>query len=148
MEFDKDDYKVNNAHGTGVAESRREKNLYLLNVNVRKENVNVAKSSNERAIVWHQILGHLNIASLMKLEKMVNGMNLKEELCTMCVKLALKANIKGQFFPKYEVTRASKLLELVHNNIYGPLKTASCGGARYFVTFIDDFLKKNSCLPF
>jgi hypothetical protein len=34
MEFDKDGCKVNNAHGTVVAEARREKNLYLLNVNV------------------------------------------------------------------------------------------------------------------
>jgi hypothetical protein len=38
VEFDKDGYKVNNAHGTVVAEARRDKNLYLLNVNVRKEN--------------------------------------------------------------------------------------------------------------
>jgi hypothetical protein len=49
VEFDKDGCKVNNGHGTVVAEARREKNLYLLNVNVRKESANVAKSSNERA---------------------------------------------------------------------------------------------------
>ncbi len=34
VEFDKDGCKVNNAHGTVVAEAQREKNLYLLNVNV------------------------------------------------------------------------------------------------------------------
>ncbi len=49
MEFDKDGCKVNSVHGTVVAQPRREKNLYLLNVNVRKESANVAKSSNERA---------------------------------------------------------------------------------------------------
>ncbi len=77
VEFDKDGCKVNNAHGIVVAEARREKNLYLLNVNVRKESANVAKSSNEGATLWHQRFGHLNMASLMKLEKMVDGMNLK-----------------------------------------------------------------------
>jgi hypothetical protein len=34
VKFDKDGCKVNNAHGIVVAEARREKNLYLLNVNV------------------------------------------------------------------------------------------------------------------
>jgi hypothetical protein len=49
VEFNKDGCKVNNAHGTVVAEARREKSLYLLNVNVRKESANVAKFSNEGA---------------------------------------------------------------------------------------------------
>ncbi len=38
----------------------------------------MAKSLHERATLWHQRFGHLNMASLLKLEKMVNGMNLKE----------------------------------------------------------------------
>jgi len=45
VEFDKDGYKVNNVHGTLMVETRREKNLYLLNINVQKENANVAKFS-------------------------------------------------------------------------------------------------------
>jgi hypothetical protein len=56
VEFDKDGCKVNNAHGTVVAEARREKNLYLLNVNVRTDNANVAKFSNEGATLWHKDL--------------------------------------------------------------------------------------------
>ncbi len=78
VEFDKNGCKVNNAHGTVVAEARREKNLYLLNVNVQKESANVTKSSNDGTTLWHQRLSHLNMASLTKLEKMVNGMNLRE----------------------------------------------------------------------
>jgi hypothetical protein len=70
VKFDKDGCKVNNAHGIVVAEARREKNLYLFNVNVRKESANVAKSSNEGTILWHQRLGHLNMVSFMKLKKM------------------------------------------------------------------------------
>jgi hypothetical protein len=34
VDFDKDGCKVNNVHGTVVAETPRENNLYLLNVNV------------------------------------------------------------------------------------------------------------------
>jgi hypothetical protein len=142
VEFDKDGCKVNNAHGTVVAEAQREKNLYLFNVNVQKDNANVAKSSNEGATLWHQRLGHLNMASLTKLEKMVNGMNLKEvplhHVCETCI----EGKHQRTSFPKDEATMASKLLELMHSNVCGPMKTTSCGGARYFVTFIDDFSRK------
>jgi hypothetical protein len=89
VEFDKDDCKVNNPHGIVLAKAHREKNLYLLNINVQKESANVAKFSNEGATLWHQRLSHLNRASFMKLETMVNGMNLKEvplhHVCEACI---------------------------------------------------------------
>ncbi len=47
VEFDRDVCKVNNIHGAVVVEAWREKNLYLLNINVRREGVNVAKFLNE-----------------------------------------------------------------------------------------------------
>jgi hypothetical protein len=38
---------------------------------------------------WHQKFGHLTMVSLKKLEKMVNGMNLKEmslhHVCEACI---------------------------------------------------------------
>jgi hypothetical protein len=139
LECDKDGCKVNNVHGIVVAEARREKNLYLFNINVQKESVNVVKYSNEGATLWHQRLGHLNMVSLKQLEIMVNGMNLKEvplhHVCEACI----EGKHQRTYFPKNEATRASKFLELVHNNVCGPMNTTSHGGARYFVTFIDDF---------
>jgi hypothetical protein len=78
----------------------------------------------------------------MKLEKMVNGMNLKKvPLHHVC-----EASIEGKHqrisFPKDETIKAFKLLELVHSDVCRPMKTTSHGGARYFVTFIKDFLRK------
>ncbi len=91
---------------------------------------------------WHQPFGHLNMANFKKLEKMVNGMNLKEvplhHVCETCI----EGKHQKTSFRKNETTRASKLLELVHSDVCGPMKTTSCGGARYFVTFIEDFSKK------
>ncbi len=43
VEFEKDGCKVNNGHGIVVAKAWSDNNLYLFNVNVRKENANVAK---------------------------------------------------------------------------------------------------------
>jgi hypothetical protein len=78
VEFDNNGYKVNNVYGNVVAKACKEKNLYLFNINVRKESLNMPKFSNEKATVWHQRFGHFNMSSFKKLEKMVNGMNLKE----------------------------------------------------------------------
>jgi hypothetical protein len=103
VKFDKDGCNANNVHGIVVAKACREKNLYFFNVNVRKENANVAKFLNEGAMFWHQKLGHLNMVNLKKLEKMVNDMNLKK--MSLCVKLALKANIKGRIFLKMKQSR-------------------------------------------
>jgi hypothetical protein len=79
VEFDKDGYTMNNVHGIVVVKARKDKNFYLFNVIVWKENANVEKSSNEGATLWHQKFRHFNMASLKKLEKMVNGIrnNLK-----------------------------------------------------------------------
>ncbi len=74
--------------------------------------------------------------------EMVDGMNLKEvplhHVCEACI----EGKQQRTSFPKDEATRASKLLELMHSNVCEPMKTTSRGGARYFVTFIDDFLRK------
>ena len=35
-----------------------------------------------------------------------------------------------------------ELLELVHSDLCGPMKTKTLGGALYFVTFIDDCSRK------
>jgi len=117
VEFDKDGCKVNNVDGIVVVEACLEKNLYLLNINVQKENANVAKSLSAGATLWHQRFSHFNMASLKKLEKMVNGMNLKKvplhHVCEACI----EGKHQRTYFLKDEATRASKLLELVHSDV-------------------------------
>jgi hypothetical protein len=62
MEFDKDGCKVNDAQGVVVAEARRDKNLYLLNVKVQKHMTHITNYLDEGAMLWHERLGHLNMA--------------------------------------------------------------------------------------
>jgi transposase InsO family protein len=82
------------------------------------------------------------MASLKELDAMVDGMNLKEvplhQICEGCV----KGKHQRTSFPKDGATRASQLLEIVHTDVCGPMKTTLHGGARYFLTFIDDFSRK------
>jgi hypothetical protein len=90
VEFDKDGYKVNDTQGVVVKKARRDKNLYLLNVKVRKDTTHNANSLDAGVMIWHERPGHLNMASFKKLDAMVDGMNLKEVLlhhvCDECIK--------------------------------------------------------------
>ncbi len=47
VEFDKDGYKVNDARRVVVAQARKDKNLYLLNVKVCKDMAHIANSLEE-----------------------------------------------------------------------------------------------------
>ncbi len=57
---------------------------------VRKDMTHIANSLEEGVRLWHERLGHLNMASLKELDAMVNGMNLKEvplhPICEGCMK--------------------------------------------------------------
>jgi len=37
------------------------------------------------------------------------------------------------------IHRTERILDYVHKDIWGPIKTASLGGNHYFVSFIDDY---------
>ncbi len=107
VEFDKDGCKVNDARGVVVAEARRDKNLYFLNVKVHKDTTHIANSLDEGVMLWHERFGHLNITSLKELDAMVDGMNLKEvplhHICEGCI----KGKHQKTSFPKDGATRAS-----------------------------------------
>lgn len=40
--------------------------------------------------------------------------------------------------------RVSKLLQLIHTDICGPMEVTSISGSRYFILFIDDFSRRLS----
>eukprot|EP01018_Ginkgo_biloba_P014433 Gb_10172 [translate_table: standard] len=71
---------------------------------------------------------------------MVKGLPLiqqEEGICEACV-------AGKQHREKFEDNewRAEVVLSLIHSDIYGPMKTPSLGGAKYFLTFTDDFSRK------
>jgi hypothetical protein len=82
------------------------------------------------------------MASLKKLDAMVDGMNLKEVTLHHICEGWVKGKHQRTSFPKDGATKASQLLEIVHTDVCGPMKTTSHAGARYFLTFIDDFSRK------
>ena len=129
--------------GTLLASGSIYGNLYKLDIDsstpIRSKAL-MAHSLN----IWHQRLAHIDHNAIRKMSKnrTVNGLELRNEQepptpCTHCI------TGKGHRtpFPKQSNTKTSKLLELIHSDVKGPIETKSHGGSRYFITFIDDFSK-------
>jgi transposase InsO family protein len=57
-----------------------------------------------------------------------------EQFCDTCV---LAKHRRGAFL-KQSKYRADKALELVHGDLYGPVKPATPSGRRYFLLLVDD----------
>ena len=54
-----------------------------------------------------------------------------------CVACALGKQHRNEF-SNHEEKRQTKLLELIHTDVCGPMQTRSLGGAWYFLIFVDD----------
>jgi hypothetical protein len=82
------------------------------------------------------------MARLKELDAMVDDMNLKEvplhHVCEACI----EGKHQRTSYPKDEATRVSKLLELMHSNVCGSMKTTYYGGARYFIPSLTTFQEK------
>lgn len=93
------------------------------------------------AKLWHRRLGHLHYRDVSKLSNdTTTGIklsNIEEKPCIPYI----KGKIAKKPFPK-EGKRAKEILEVIHSDLCGPMENASIGGAKYFITLIDDFSRK------
>ncbi|KFD60695.1 hypothetical protein M514_27126 [Trichuris suis] len=93
--------------------------------------------------LWHRQLGHLSRGSMkLLLNGMVTGIpknSVSNIDCVTCVK-GKQCRLS---FPKLHGKRATNLLDIVHSGICGPTQVRSFGGARYFISFIDDFSRES-----
>ena len=121
----------------------RGQSLYVLQTEEKAFTANETRQ--EDATLWHRRLGHLNMASVKKLEEMAKGIAIKEErkekLCEPCLE-GKQHKVYNRHTP---ATRMTKRLELVHSDTCGPFRVASKAGAKVFVLFIDDFSRMVWC---
>lgn len=91
---------------------------------------------------WHARLGHANhetIRNMMRKELAI-GMpktHIKSNICGSCM-LGKQAR---QSFPKTTTYRATKVLELLHADLCGPITRSTHGQKRYIFVVIDDYTR-------
>lgn len=102
----------------------------------------LANKKESNAMMWHRRFGHLNFGMLRKLNAAADGIDVSNDdvqikNCKIC---ALGKQHREPFTTSEK--HSSKILELVHTDLCGPMENKSLGGARYMLTFTDDFSRK------
>ncbi|GJZ97609.1 retrovirus-related pol polyprotein from transposon TNT 1-94 [Tanacetum coccineum] len=117
-------------------------NLYQLKGEIMEEaeaSVASHSPSHRVAITWHQKLGHMSEQGMKILveRKLIPGITkVSLPFCEYCV-------ISKQHRLKFKASnsRSVSVLELVHSDVWqAPVQ--SLGGAKYFVSFIDDYSRR------
>lgn len=91
--------------------------------------------------LWHRRLCHLNRRSMDLLKQgMANGINYTDTVRSTCV-ACCEGKQSRIPFPKRSYNRATEKLGLIHSDLCGPMSISSFSGAKYLVTFIDDYTR-------
>lgn len=131
-----------NINKDNLVVARREKisKLYWTKSLVNRGKLNAIDT---KASLWHRRLSHIieNGLNVLAKKDVLPGLkNVDLEKCSHC--MADKQTRVS--FKRHPLSMKSKLLQLVHYDVCGPLKAKPFSGALYFVTFIDDYSGKLS----
>lgn len=88
---------------------------------------------------WHKILGHCNVSDILKLEKIADGISINKGStekfnCEECAMGKLSQTISRE--PR---ERCTKILEMIHTDLAGPIKPIAREGFQYAISFTDDY---------
>lgn len=142
-----DDKVVIHKNGRKILEGKRAENgIFTVRLKpteaeaVPEEAVFLASKMQDIAL-WHRRLGHLSVGNMKRLEGMVDGMvlptkaNKVELVCDICPRAK-------QTRKPYKTVRtpATRLLELVHTDLCGPITPPTWdNNCSYFITFRCDY---------
>lgn len=146
-QFDEHDAKLlQRSTSTVLATATQRDGLYTLDV-ADKSNPSLPSSPEISLMtslsIWHQRLAHVHPTGIKSMAErgIVKGINIGEDdISDKCVGCVLGKSHRAPI-PKVRKSFSTQLLQLVHSDVLGPVEVPSLGGARYFVSFIDDFSK-------
>ena len=86
--------------------------------------------------LWHNRMGHLNFESVAKIIK--RPLPPKGIFCPSCCQG--KSTLVPA--PKSKGIRATRIGELIHSDMGGPIEVQTPSGKKYFLIFVDDFSRR------
>ena len=125
-----------------IMKGTRERNLYFLQGGAVTSETAVSETTDDADTtrLWHMRLGHAGEKAMQGLVKqglLKGAKTCKLEFCEHCV---LGKQTRVKFGTAIHQTKG--VLDYVHTDVWGPTKTTSLGGKRYYVTFVDDFSRR------
>ena len=122
-------------------EGSRKENIYnITSAEVNLSSHHCLSSTTDKTWLWHRRLGHANMGNISKLSKgnLVNGLPklnyVKDHICEACQH---GKQIRSSFKLKEHVS-TSRPLQLIHMDLFGPMRTESIGGKSYGYVLVDD----------
>nr|CAH0098495.1 unnamed protein product [Daphnia galeata] len=143
-----------------ITGKRARRTLYHLNIrsHINERDAAYSATKGTSMAVWHQRLAHVNTKTIRRMftQGIVDGLDLHqtpEEKSSPCWGCAEGKMHRTSF--KEGRNRATRLGELIHSDVCGPMSTPTLAGSNYYVTFKDDFsgwvvvnfMKKKSEVP-
>ena len=112
--------------------------LYVLQGTTITRDVSVSTSQNlNKTLMWQIRLGHMSEKGMKILERQgVLGDNKLDpiEFCEVCV-----LGKSSRTSLKNAVHKTKGTLDYIHSDLWGLAQTTSLGGAKYFISFIDEY---------
>lgn len=96
--------------------------------------------TSENAWTWHSRLGHVNfkVKEMMAANNMVVGFPKIVSPEAVCLGFLMSKQAR-KLFPGTSKYSASRILELVHSDICGPITPSTHAGNKYFLLLVDDY---------
>ncbi|KAK2428718.1 putative mitochondrial protein [Trifolium repens] len=142
VNFTKSECLVNNEEGELVLRGTRSKdNCYLWMPQEEALTSTCLVTTEDEVQLWHQKLGHLNLKGMKKaisLEAIRGLPKLKIVEGKVCGECQIGKKIRMSH-PMLEHQTTSKVLELLHMDLMGPMQVESLGGKRYALVVVDDY---------
>ncbi|WJX40607.1 hypothetical protein P8452_28061 [Trifolium repens] len=121
--------------------SRPRDNCYLWIPEETAHSTTCLISQEEEVKLWHQRLGHLNLKGMKKIvsKEAIRGLpKLKIVEGSICGECQVGKQVQMSH-PMLQHQVTSRVLELLHMDLMGPMQVESIGGKRYAFVVVDDF---------
>ncbi|KAK2410100.1 putative mitochondrial protein [Trifolium repens] len=142
VNFTKSECLVNNEEGQLVLRGTRSKdNCYLWMPQEEALTSTCLVTTEDEVQLWHQKMGHLNLKGMKKvisLEAIRGIPKLRIVEGKVCGECQIGKQVRMSH-PMLEHQTTSKVLELLHMDLMGPMQVESLGGKRYILVVVDDF---------
>ena len=120
----------------------RRSNSYLVDMTFNPKTPLCLSSISDSSDLWYRRLGHVGIKTICKLHNNDLVLGLPKiastsDICDACV----KGKQVRTSFPIKQYISTSRPLDLIHMDLYGPMRVKSRGGNKYVFVLVDDFTR-------
>lgn len=131
---------MHDSEGKLLVKTIRSRNrLYKVSMWI-KETMCLYSTTTSDSSRWHARLGHINLETMKSMiqRELVIGvphLNIEKQICVSC----LLGKQTRQVFPQATAYRATRVLELIHGDLCGPITPNTLAGNKYVLVLIDDY---------